>query len=193
MFTRVFILYAKNGCRNIWLTLVRSRFPAKDHAWFHRTPYVICCSSKAARFLARCRQHISPSYEMALRLGQPPAFGANEARLGARVVHQAIVLGPVEEALCQRRALIEALSGQARRCGAKVDDWKLRRRDQTIEVPQTFGLQAVDEEEFGHALVGRLMGWTHVENALEAPPGARKVFREPSVFGIVHPLRAVIR
>lgn len=139
------------------------------------------------------RQHISPSCEMARRLGQPPAFGVNEARLGARIVHQAIVLGPVEEALCQRRALIEALGDQARRCGSKVDDWKLRRRDQTIEVPQTFGLQAVDEEELGHALVGGLMGWTHVENALEAPPGARKVFREPGVFGVVHPLRAVVR
>ena len=56
---------------------------------------------------------ISPSCEMARRLGQPPAFGVNEARLGARVVHQAIVLGPVEEALCQRRALIEALGDYA--------------------------------------------------------------------------------
>jgi hypothetical protein len=37
------------------------------------------------------------------------------------------------------------------------------------------------------------MRWTHVENAQEAPPGARKVFREPRVFGIVHPLCAVIR
>ena len=35
-----------------------------------------------------------------------------------------------EEALCQRRALIEALGDQARRCRSKVDDWKLRRRDQ---------------------------------------------------------------
>jgi hypothetical protein len=74
-----------------------------------------------------------------------------------------------------------------------MDDWKLRRLDQTIEVPQTFGVQAVDEEELGHALVGGLMGWTHVENTLEEPPGARKVFREPRVFGVVHPLRTVIR
>jgi hypothetical protein len=59
-------------------------------------------------------------------------------------------------------------------------------------VPQTFGLQAVDEEELGHALVGGLMGRTHVGNALEAPTGAQKVFREPRVFGVVHPLRAVI-
>jgi hypothetical protein len=130
---------------------------------------------------------------MSLRLGQPPAFSVNKAGLGARVVHQVIVLGPVEEALCQRRALIEALGDQARRCGSKVDYWKLRRRNQTIEVLQTFGLLAVDEEELGHALVGGLMGWTHMENALEAPPGVRKVFREPRVFGVVHPLRAVIR
>ena len=60
-------------------------------------------------------------------------------------------------------------------------------------MPQTLGLQAVDEEELGHALVGSLMGWTQVKNALEAPPGARKVLREPRVFGVVHPLRAVIR
>jgi hypothetical protein len=130
---------------------------------------------------------------MSLRLGQPPAFSVNEARLGARVVHQAIVLGPLEETLCQLRPLIEALGDQARCCGSKVDDWKLRRLDQTIEVPQTFGVQAFDEEELGHALVGGLMGWTHVENALKAPPGARKVFREPRLFGVVHPLRAVIR
>jgi hypothetical protein len=130
---------------------------------------------------------------MALRLGKPPAFSLNEARLGARGVHQAIVLGPLEETPCQRRALIEALGDQACGCGAKVDDWKLRRLDETMEVLQAFGLQAVDEEELGHALVGGLMGWTHVENALEAPPGARKVFREPRVFGVVHPLRAVIR
>jgi hypothetical protein len=37
------------------------------------------------------------------------------------------------------------------------------------------------------------MSWTHVENALEAPPGARQIFREPRVFGVVHPMRAVIR
>jgi hypothetical protein len=148
---------------------------------------VNCGASVAAR------QQISPSYEMALRLGQPPAFSVNEARLGARVVHQAIVLGPLEETLCQRHALIEALGDQARCCGSKVDDWKLRRLDQTIEVLQTFGVQAVDEEELGHALVGGLMGWTQVENALEAPPGAGKVFSEPRLFGVVHPLRAVIR
>src|SRR5438093_7312895 len=130
---------------------------------------------------------------MALRLGKPPAFSLNEARLGARVVHQAIVLDPPEETLCQCRALIEALGDQARCCGAKVDDWKLRRLDETIEVPQTFGLQAVDKQELGHALVGGLMGRTHVENALEAPPGARKVLREPRVFGVVHPLGTVIR
>jgi hypothetical protein len=139
------------------------------------------------------RQQISLSCEMSLRLGQPPAFSVNEARLGARVVHQAIVLGPLEETLCQLRPLIEALGDQARCCGAKVDDWKLRRLDQTIEVPQTFSVQAVDEEELGHALVGGLMGGTHVENALETPPGARKVFREPRLFGVVHPPRAVIR
>ena len=138
-------------------------------------------------------QQITLPCEMTLRLGQPPAFSLNEARLGPGVVHQSIVFGPSEETLCQRRALVEALGDQARCCGAKVDDWKLRRRDQTIEVPQTFGLQAVDEQELGHALVGGLMGWTHVENALEAPPGARKVFREPGVFGVVHPLRAMIR
>jgi hypothetical protein len=138
------------------------------------------------------RQQISLSCEMALRLGQPPAFSVNEARLGARVVHQAIVLGPLEETPCQRRALIEALGDQARCCGAKVDDRKLRRPDQTIEVSQTFGLEAVDEEEFGHALVGCLVGWAYVENALEAPPGAPKVFCEPGVFGVVHPLRALI-
>src|SRR6266508_4325210 len=114
---------------------------------------------------------------MTLRLGKPPAFSLNEPRLGARVVHQAIVLGPLEETLCQLRALIEALGDQARCCGAKVDYWKLRRLDETIEVPQTFGLQAIDEQELGQALVGGLMGWTHVENALEAPPGAQKVFR----------------
>ncbi len=130
---------------------------------------------------------------MAGRLGQPPAFSVNEARLGAWAVHAAIVLGALEETLCQLRALIEALGDQARDCGAKVDDWKLRRVDQTIEVPQTFGLEAVDEEELGHAFVDGLMGWAHVENALEAPPGAREVFRDPRVFGVVHPLRAVIR
>src|SRR5262245_29081001 len=113
--------------------------------------------------------------------------------LGARVVHPAIVLGPLKETLCQRRTLIEALGDQACCCGAKVDAWKLRWLDQTIEVPQPFSLQAVDEEELGHALVGGLMGWTHVENALEAPPGTRKIFREPGVFGVAHPLDAVIR
>jgi hypothetical protein len=82
------------------------------------------------------RRQISVSCEMALRLGQPPAFSVNEARLGARGVHQAIVLGPPEETLCQLRALFEALGDQARCCGAKVDDWRLRRLDQTIEVPR---------------------------------------------------------
>jgi hypothetical protein len=77
--------------------------------------------------------------------------------------------------------------------GSKVDDGKLRRLDQTIEVPQTFGLQAVDEEELGHALVGGLMGLAHVENALEAPARARQILREPRVFGVVHPLRALFR
>jgi hypothetical protein len=117
----------------------------------------------------------------------------NEARFGARVVHPAIVPGPLEETLCQFRAPIEALGHQARCCGAKVDDWKLRRLEQAIEVPQTFGLQAIDEEELSHSLVGGLMGWTHVKNAQEALPGARKVFREPRVFGVAHPSRAVIR
>jgi hypothetical protein len=139
------------------------------------------------------RQQIGLSCETALRLGQPPAFGANEARLGARVVHPAILLGPLEETLCQFRALIEALGDQARCCGAKVDDRKLRRLNQTIEVQQPFGLLFLDEEELGHALVGGVMGWTHVEYALEAPPGARKVFREPRVFGVVHPKRAMVR
>lgn len=112
------------------------------------------------------RQQISLSCETARRLGEPPAFRVNETRLAARVVHPAVVLGPLEEALCPRRALLEALGDQARRCGAKVDDRKLRRLDQTIEVPQTVGLQAVDEEELGHALVGGLMGGAHVEDAL---------------------------
>jgi hypothetical protein len=109
----------------------------------------------------------------------------NEARLGAPVVHPAIVRGPPEKTLCQLCALIEALGNQTGDGGAKVDDWKLRRRDQTIEVPQTLVLQAVDEKQLGHSLVGGLMGWTHMENAQEAPPGTRKVFREPRVFGVV--------
>src|SRR5262249_62005262 len=125
--------------------------------------------------VATSRQ-IRLSCETAHRLVQPPAFSVNEARLGARVVHAAIVLGPLEETPRQRRALLEAVGDQARGGGAKVDDWKFRRIDQTIEVPQAFGLQAVDEQELGHALVGDLMGCTHVENALEAPPGAWKVF-----------------
>jgi hypothetical protein len=81
-------------------------------------------------------EQIRPSCETATRLDQPPAFGLNEARLGAWVVHQAIVRGPLEETLCQLRALIEALGDQTRCRGAKVDDWKLRRRDQPIEVLQ---------------------------------------------------------
>jgi hypothetical protein len=139
------------------------------------------------------RRQISLSRETAFRRGQPPAFSVNEARLGARVVHPAIVRSPPEETLCQLRALIEALGDEARGCSAKVDDWKFRRLDQTVEVTQTFGLQTVNEEELGHALVGGLMGGTHVENALEAPPGTRKIFRKPRVFGLVHPLGAVIR
>jgi hypothetical protein len=142
---------------------------------------------------AATRQQISLSCETALHLGPPPALSVNEARLGARVVHPAIVLRPLEETLGQRRALLEALGDQARCCGANVDDGKLRRLDQAIEVLETFGLQAIDEEQLGHAFVGRLMGGTHVENALEAPPGTRKIFREPRVFGVVHPLGAVIR
>jgi hypothetical protein len=82
--------------------------------------------------------------------------------------HQSIVLGPPEETLCQRRALVEALGDQACGCGAKVDDWKLWRIDQAIEVTQTFGLQAVDEQELGHALVGGLVGGTQSG----AAPGA---------------------
>jgi hypothetical protein len=139
------------------------------------------------------RQQISLSCETARPLGQPQAFSVNEARLGAGVVHPAIVLGPLEETPCQRRALLESLGDQARGCGAKVDDWKLRWLDQTIEVSQTLSLQAVDEEELGHALVGGLMSGAHVEDALQAPPGARKVFREPRVIGVVHPFRAMIR
>jgi hypothetical protein len=51
--------------------------------------------------------------ETAVPLGQAPAFSVNEARLGARVVHPAIVVGPLEETLCQFRAPIEALGDQA--------------------------------------------------------------------------------
>ena len=58
--------------------------------------------------------------------------------------------------------------------------------DQAIEVPQAFGVQSVDEKELRHAFVGRLMGRPHVKHALEALPGARKVLREPGVFGVVH-------
>jgi hypothetical protein len=133
------------------------------------------------------------SRQPAINLRQPPAFSLNETRLGAWALHAAIVLGPLEETLRQRRALLEAVGEQACSRGAKIDDWKIRRLDQTIEVPQAFGLQSVDEEELRHALVGGLMGWANVKNALEALPGAREVFRRPCVFGVVHPLRAVIR
>jgi hypothetical protein len=37
------------------------------------------------------------------------------------------------------------------------------------------------------------MGGTYMENALEAPLGTRKIFRNPRVFGLIHPLGAVIR
>lgn len=55
------------------------------------------------------------------------------------------------------------------------------------------GLEAVDEEELGHALVGGFMGRRDVENALETAPDARKIFREACLFDVVHPLRALIR
>src|SRR6266849_1531797 len=44
----VFIVYARNGCRNIWLKLCRSSSMATDQSWFMSAPAVnppICIST----------------------------------------------------------------------------------------------------------------------------------------------------